>query len=359
MPRFNPRDDIPAPVQPQVRPQGVNLPRLINFTGQPFQNMTLQALQQRQDDFAQQAAEPMPEIRHPLQGVAHLLNQFNAAAGQRMAADQEAADRSKIAELMTRLDPTTGEIHPSALADLSAIDPELGQKIYFDLKARQAAAAKATAEATTPKLTDLNTIYDNVTKMASYQKYSVSKPLYDEMVQAAGRKGKAAELNMVYALANLMDPGSVVREGEAYNVQRTAAWDEQFKGIMESVFNTEESKGGVMSPATRQALLAEAFSRVNTYAQAYRSDSQHWIEFAKRHGIDPRDVVPAISDVQSPPALEQPKPDETTPEEETPEETSQYEAGQTYEFEDAKTHKKEKYRFKGGDPSKAENWEPM
>ena len=107
------------------------------------------------------------------------------------------------------------------------------------------------------------------------------------MKETAGRDSKASDLNLVYGLGKIFDPGSVVREGEMVMVKNTASLPDWLVGTINSL-----NGGAALLPETRKAIMAEAHGRMRSYEDAVDMDIGHYKEIAGRGRINPADVVP-------------------------------------------------------------------
>jgi hypothetical protein len=100
---------------------------------------TLKALQERQALLQAQAAKIQEPrlIASPWQGAAQLSQTFFNALGQKKAERQEAAGREQLAQAMQAY-TASPEGSPEALAAISALDPDLGQRFAVDaMRARR------------------------------------------------------------------------------------------------------------------------------------------------------------------------------------------------------------------------------
>ena len=113
------------------------------------------------------------------------------------------------------------------------------------------------------------------------------------MVDAAGRNTKASDLNLVYGLGKIMDPGSVVREGEMVMANNTQGMQERFNGMISSI-----QGGAGLTPQTRQALMAEAYGRMQSYETEYGAARSHYTDIAKRMRANPDDVIQNLEPVK-------------------------------------------------------------
>ncbi|WP_448206496.1 lytic transglycosylase domain-containing protein [Azospirillum sp. sgz302134] len=117
-------------------------------------------------------------------------------------------------------------------------------------------------------------------------------PIYGSMVDAMGRDDPAADLNIVYGIAKIMDPASVVREGETQMAVATGSPAERFAGMFNYVAN-----GGRLTTEMREKLLTEATSRLTGHQDAYGQIVRQFEDNARAASLDPRRV---ITDVQLP-----------------------------------------------------------
>lgn len=112
--------------------------------------------------------------------------------------------------------------------------------------------------------------------------YKNSIVAYRSAVDAAGRDTRAADLDMVYAFAKMMDPGSVVRESEGKMILETAAPDDRIQGWWNSIIG-----GGKLTADVRKNLLDEMQSRMNSFKSAYDNQRTQYDMFARDAGMDP------------------------------------------------------------------------
>lgn len=157
----------------------------------------------------------------------------------------------------------------------------------FDPKAwREAQQKRATSDTMPANFDDTAKLRTELSKLPSYQNISQAAPIYKSMHDAAGRNTKAADLNMVYGLGKIMDPGSVVREGEIQMANNAQGWQEKLNGVIAQI----NGQGG-LTPEGRQALMAEALSRMQAYKAVYDQDAEQYRGIAARNRANPDDVV--------------------------------------------------------------------
>lgn len=128
--------------------------------------------------------------------------------------------------------------------------------------------------------------------LPSYNNYTAAVPVYNSAVETAGRNNKASDLNMIYAFAKLMDPGSVVREGEQVLVQGTGSFAEQIRGWI------SQAEGAGLVPELRAKLMAELKSRMDAYRGALDSDLGTYRGMIDTYKLNPEHILPQMPDVK-------------------------------------------------------------
>ncbi len=107
---------------------------------------------------------------------------------------------------------TRRQRHPSA-------PPGVDPKVWRETQ------SKVYSENEAPASRDVTTnLRKEVQGLPSYKNFAQAAPIYRGMTEAAGRDTKAADLNLVYGLGKIMDPTSVVREGEIVMANDTQGW---------------------------------------------------------------------------------------------------------------------------------------
>jgi hypothetical protein len=129
---------------------------------------------------------------------------------------------------------------------------------------------------------------NEVQGLPSYKNLAQAAPVYRTMVDAAGRDNRAADVNLIYGLAKIMDPGSVVRESEMTVAQAIATLPQQLQaGIKSQLANT-----GRLAPELREAIMTEAHSRVGAYQSMFDQDANMYRGIAQRGRMNADDVLP-------------------------------------------------------------------
>lgn len=135
---------------------------------------------------------------------------------------------------------------------------------------------------------DIAGLRKEIQQLPSYKNLAQATPIYNAMTETAGRDTRASDLNLVYGLGKIMDPTSVVREGEMFMVQGINTLPDK---VVEGV-NSLLTGTSTLSESTRQAILTEAFGRVKGYEDAFKQDADSYRGIASRYKINPEDILP-------------------------------------------------------------------
>jgi hypothetical protein len=134
-----------------------------------------------------------------------------------------------------------------------------------------------------------NKLRDEFNGSKVVQNYREVTPIMESMKDAATRPSRAADLNMVYALAKIMDPGSVVREGEMIMVNNTQGIGDRLAGTINSL-----NGGAMLTPEARARILEEAQSRFKGLESSYKALEDHYGGMSDRFGLRREDVIVPI-----------------------------------------------------------------
>ena len=124
------------------------------------------------------------------------------------------------------------------------------------------------------------------------KRYMEADPIYRSMVKSAPNDTGAADLDLVYGIGKIMDPGSVVREGEMVMVNRSSPFAEMLQGYINNIAGQ-----GKLTPETRARLLEMARTRMGELRSAYDDVTGGVTARAKERGVDPKRVVSRNYDV--------------------------------------------------------------
>lgn len=146
-------------------------------------------------------------------------------------------------------------------------------------------------------------------------------------IEASAKDPSAAgDLALIFNYMKVLDPGSTVREGEFATAQNSAGLPERLRAMYNSIINGER-----LAPAQRTDFLARSRKLFKAQQGQYAETEKQFRALATRYGLDPNNVVLDYNPVEAVPEGNAPQPGAV---------------------EDG-------YRFKGGDPSDQNNWEPV
>lgn len=246
-------------------------------------------LQRRQGEKEQDFA--MDPAREAALSNARLPSQMSLAG---FSADANAAAGARYAE-PTAYGRSLGEGRAAIAPVPNPYDPAGGTAPLAQIKSQ--AATTGTQIGQPPKLPETETkLRAEFEGDASVKTYRTVVPTYNAMVDAAKRDNKASDLNIVYGLAKLMDPTSVVRESEFAMAAQAGNFGERIQGLVNMI-----SGGGRLVPELRAQLLDEAKSRVDAYKATHDQVANQYRSLAKQYLVKPENVINEVK-VSQPPA---------------------------------------------------------
>lgn len=152
---------------------------------------------------------------------------------------------------------------------------------------REAHSKRISGDSMPASFDDTQKVRHEVTQLPSYKNLAQAAPIYRSMVDTANSNSKASDLNLVYGLGKIMDPNSVVREGEMVMVKNTASLPDWLVGAANSL-----NGGAALTPETREAILKEAHNRVTSYKSLFDQDASMYRGIAQRNRMNELDVIP-------------------------------------------------------------------
>lgn len=126
---------------------------------------------------------------------------------------------------------------------------------------------------------------DQFDALPSVRAYTKALPVYASGLSSASTS--AGDLNLINAYAKIMDPDSVVREGEA----ATVAGGDTLFGQIKARLSKELEQEGQFRPEYRNALRQEMRVRMGALNQAFIADRVKYKGIAREAGADPMLVV--------------------------------------------------------------------
>lgn len=186
--------------------------------------------------------------------------------------------------------PAAGVIPPEVLNAARTIarkDPGAALKYVQDWQFEQSKMAATQGNQNTDNITQMR---KEIQDIPSYKTYAAALPTWETMVEASQHDSKAADLNLIYGLAKIYDPNSVVKEGETVMVKDTASLPDWLVGTINGL-----NGGARLQKDTRKAILVEAQSRMNAYKNLFDKNAEQFKGIAQRHNWNEADIMPVFS----------------------------------------------------------------
>lgn len=109
---------------------------------------------------------------------------------------------------------------------------------------------------------------------------------FNSMIKSYNDTSKASDLDFVYGVAKILDPDSVVREGEAIQVIKTGG----LPGELMAMIGRVNAKQG-LDKELRSELLGLAANRYNSLKQTYDENEKDYSRMATGAGLNPSNVI--------------------------------------------------------------------
>jgi hypothetical protein len=109
---------------------------------------------------------------------------------------------------------------------------------------------------------------------------------YGRILSNAEEQTAASDLSLIFNYMKMLDPGSVVREGEFANAQNSAGVPDRIRSRYNNVLNGER-----LAETTRQDFIQTAQSLYKTQALSQNNLDQNYIQLSEAYGLNPDKVV--------------------------------------------------------------------
>ena len=96
----------------------------------------------------------------------------------------------------------------------------------------------------------------------------------------------AADISLIFNYMKMLDPGSVVREGEFATAQNAGGVDQRVLALYNRMIN-----GGRLTPQIRNDFVSQATGLHQRAADQYGKIQRQYNDIATRTGVDPRNVI--------------------------------------------------------------------
>ena len=186
------------------------------------------------------------------------------------------------------IDPVSGVVTQLASAPITQ---SADNKASVGASMANAAAVRETANATrdAARITKQGATETDLRKefasLPEVKKYKEAIPAYQAIVKASKINNPQADINLIYGLAKLYDPDSVVREGEYGTIANSQAIPEWLKGYAQRLVG-----GGRLTEETKKQIVEQADIRLNSYKSEVDGARKGYDEIAQRGGLNPQNV---------------------------------------------------------------------
>lgn len=130
---------------------------------------------------------------------------------------------------------------------------------------------------------DENKLRDEVNALGvDYRKV---KDAYGRVKAAAGTADAAGDLALIFNFMKMLDPGSVVREGEFATAQNATGVDERVVNLYNRVLRGER-----LNPQQRTEFVKQSEAQLESATKSYQERVKPYREISKKYGLDVENV---------------------------------------------------------------------
>lgn len=125
--------------------------------------------------------------------------------------------------------------------------------------------------------------------------YFEVRDAYTRVEESAKDPSAAGDLALIFNYMKMLDPGSVVREGEFATAQNAAGVPDQVRNMFNRLLNGER-----MNPAQREDFVARARQLYQGQERQYLGIQDQYRGISERIGVDPRNTILDYTRPQTP-----------------------------------------------------------
>lgn len=116
--------------------------------------------------------------------------------------------------------------------------------------------------------------------------YFEVRDAYSRILQSAQKPSPASDISLIYNFMKMLDPGSVVREGEFATAQNAGSIDQRVTAMYNRVLS-----GQRLTDETRNDFVNQAHGLHARSANQYQRIQQQYQGIASRSGVDPNNTI--------------------------------------------------------------------
>ncbi len=246
-------------------------------------------------------ANDIPEMRRnallqSLQSVRSLpeLQQWQARAVLTLAAPEQQAkamqpDYKDAGGSMVNTNTLAAGAAPIPITQSENNKATVGASMANAAALREQANATRDAAKITARAGDETALRKEFADLPEVKKFKNAIPAYQAIVQASKTNNPQADINLIYGLAKLYDPDSVVREGEYDTIANSQSIPEWLKGQAQRLMG-----GGKLTAETKKQILEQAGIRIKAYENEVKGAQASYDGIAKGRSLNGANVFPAI-----------------------------------------------------------------
>jgi len=284
---------VPSPTEPQMADAKARLVQMLQSDNPQMRKMgqnLAQALITQQAKPTEYDFKVVGDqlVRTDPKGGASVVPGMSASKPQWTDTGEKDQNGNPVMGWVNPSDKSVTPYRPQTNAAPSTIPPApagVDPKVW-----REAQSKRATEEAMPASGDSASKLRNEVQGLPSYKNIAQAAPVYKSMLEAAGRDTRAADVNMIYGMAKIMDPGSVVRESEMTVAQAIATLPQQLQATVTSQLQAN----GRLSPEVREAIMQESHSRIGAYQSMFDQDVSMYRGIAQRNRMNEADVLPTF-----------------------------------------------------------------
>lgn len=175
-----------------------------------------------------------------------------------------------------------GDVKTVDLGDrVGVIDPVSGQIIQTYAKG---ATPSSGAESTEKLFSRANTLRDEY--VAQSKDFVTIRNAYGKIQASAQNPSPAGDLSLIFSYMKILDPTSVVREGEQASARNAAGVPDQIRNIYNRVVSGQQ-----LNPEQRADFVNRAGSLFAENLESQRELENYYSGLSGRTGIDPQNVL--------------------------------------------------------------------
>lgn len=247
---------------------------------------------------------------NPLQGFAPALEQAQTQTAREQQMAQEQKDRAETDAARQEMAKYAMSVVPDQLKGLAQTDPQGALTIWQQMQPKQGESFTLGAGEVRygpggeviaqggPDMGDSfgyeKDLYAQYTAAPPVKQYQDVKSGFERVRSSASADSGVGDLGVVYGFMKMLDPGSVVREGEFATAENTSGVPEQVMGMYNRLISGERLTPAQRSQFVQQAeqLYGETASNLSATNDQFSSRAQAWQVDPSRFVVQPEIFEP-------------------------------------------------------------------